>query len=369
MKKKMISIISLVLTAGIIWITTGVAFAQNPLPINVTLTLNQSVYLLGDAIGIDMLVENPGGDVITSDGFKAKDFKLYLLFTDPDGKNIISDQLQAESPSGEPPMPFSIIVGLSRLQVDPVEIVESGWSISVPITDHRDHYPAFTKAGSYTVRAYIPGLSYPLVNHVIEGQEYANIGSANASGTHPSNVVNFTIVADLDGDQYSYPVADARISPYSEADCNDNDASINPGAVELVGNGVDDDCNPATIDAVSPGTLIVKAERHTKGQHSTKEPIVALPVRVYDNRQGSCAKQIGVSPQRYKSVWLSCYPVENGIGGTDSAGMASLDIAPGNYEVIGEYNPGAEDEEYLGRSVGAIESDETVQKYLQVIVK
>ncbi len=45
--------------------------------------------------------------------------------------------------------------------------------------------------------------------------------------------------ADADGDGYN-----------SDEDCNDADATINPGAEEVLYNGIDDDCNPATPDTV-----------------------------------------------------------------------------------------------------------------------
>ncbi len=49
---------------------------------------------------------------------------------------------------------------------------------------------------------------------------------------------------DLDGDGYGNPGSPACLHP--ETDCNDSNAAINPGAIEIPGNGVDEDCNPAT---------------------------------------------------------------------------------------------------------------------------
>jgi len=52
---------------------------------------------------------------------------------------------------------------------------------------------------------------------------------------------------DGDGDGYT-KYSPAIGCPNAGLDCNDFVAEINPGADEIPGNGIDDDCNPVTLD-------------------------------------------------------------------------------------------------------------------------
>ena len=66
-------------------------------------------------------------------------------------------------------------------------------------------------------------------------------------GTTDPNWVVLSVYPDADGDGWN-----------ANTDCNDGDASVNPGKTEIFGNGKDDDCNPATPDfnVDSDGDLI-----------------------------------------------------------------------------------------------------------------
>jgi len=53
---------------------------------------------------------------------------------------------------------------------------------------------------------------------------------------------------DVDGDGYGS--SGFLNCTYPEPDCDDNNPDVNPGAAEILGNGLDDDCNPETPDVV-----------------------------------------------------------------------------------------------------------------------
>ena len=54
---------------------------------------------------------------------------------------------------------------------------------------------------------------------------------------------------DADGDGYGAP-GDPSCSHGAATDCNDSNALVNPGRLEIPGNGLDDDCNASTFDCV-----------------------------------------------------------------------------------------------------------------------
>lgn len=71
----------------------------------------------------------------------------------------------------------------------------------------------------------------------------------NCDGVPDDGCGGGPVCTDNDGDGYGFP-ADASCS-YPEEDCNDALASVNPGATENCGNGIDDDCD-GLIDAADP---------------------------------------------------------------------------------------------------------------------
>jgi|GEM_PF-4961568 len=63
-----------------------------------------------------------------------------------------------------------------------------------------------------------------------------NLQEITLTATTPRSIAVLSLI-DADEDGY-----------YSFSDCDETDASINPGATEIVYNGIDEDCNPLTFD-------------------------------------------------------------------------------------------------------------------------
>jgi|GEM_PF-2514665 len=78
---------------------------------------------------------------------------------------------------------------------------------------------------------------------VVNDMDWGNLpysGSAPDIGAFEYTAPSQTCT-DIDGDAYGNPASST--CNYPQLDCDDNNASINPGSSEICGNGIDEDCN------------------------------------------------------------------------------------------------------------------------------
>ena len=262
---------TIVICLIIIGLSMGSGFTQtNPPDIKVSLATTKLSYLLDDPntpgpypekIEMHLSLKNTGfADIIISKGFSVRPFHLLLTFIDPDGKGIIANELETALSGDPPPLPFlpvNIQGTIQLLQVEPVEILPDGhpgglsndpnpWTIHITIPDVHAYY-TLTKAGRYSVKAIIPMRTYLSIDHTVSGVDYSEINRFQWQGVLESNPVEFNLLADADGDGYYYP---EPYGQHAEPDCDDSNPDINPGVAEILGNGIDDDCNPVTSDGV-----------------------------------------------------------------------------------------------------------------------
>lgn len=342
-------IIGLLLTAVI---TNCKPWEKEPIApdIVISISLDKTSYLPKEPVEVTMTIENRKGKVITPEGFKARDFRRVLRFTDSKG-TLFTARHEDKTSKKEPLPPPVIYIGDTPVQVEKVETVEAKFSQKTAF-NARDLY-SLPEAYTYSVKAVIPMRTYSNIFQHVKKENFAKIGTAEWWGAIESNTVKFSLGGDKDSDNYSYPEA---ISPlYKDiADCDDNDPNVHPDAKEIAGNSKDDDCNPKTSDAVAFGTLAIQVLKD-------KNPMIGIPVRVYDISKDSCASRITTKKQRYKAIWLSCNSVLYGFGKTDSSGTVKMEVALGEHLAIGKYDV----ETYTGKNVGALRANETLRQDME----
>ena len=411
----LIALVSLVFVMGMLVDNT---IAQPPPQITVSLALagscpdvpNRLVYRTVDPIQVVLTLKNDAGqNIITSKGFQARKFYLFLTFIDPDGKGIIAQYFENVEAKDPPPPPVIPLADGTLPQVEPVEILPANWAPLPYVLPNAHAYYRLTKPGNYSVKAIIHMGTFPEVFYTdpVTQEKYAKIENPlNWAGDLLSNTVYFTLLTDADKDGYYVPegyppgaLADCNDSDPNEhpnqtwyidsdndgygnpntsvqacsrpagyvtnnLDCNDSDPAVNPGATEIPNNGKDDDCNPATPDGV--GTINVTAIKYTIGLGTrplvTQTPISGMPVRAFAKSPGSCAAQYGIiSWPHYKDIWNGCPVVAE--GNTNASGKVALSVPPGTYIVIGKY-----DEMYAADNVLGLKAGGTKKAFLPFIV-
>ncbi len=150
----------------------------------------------------------------------------------------------------------------------------------------------------------------------------------DCNGTDATSSTVYTWYDDDDGDSYG-DASDKTTNSSStapsgyvsnSADCDDTNASINPGKSEVAGNGLNDDCNSATSDA-SASTWYKDADGDGYGTSSTTTSATSQPSGYVANSTDCNDANSAVSPAANEGSTADS--VDNDCDGTVDEGTSS----------------------------------------------
>jgi hypothetical protein len=228
-----------------------------------------------DPIKAAVTIENISGrELLATKGY-ADNIHLLLRFADPDGLQVTGQRLLPNAFGKSLPV-IPDEEKKANVMAEPVEVVAAGEkeqerSFSTEF-NVRDFY-IFNTSGRHRVQMFVPVGLYETDSR-IEGTGYARFSERIFGGDLISNAIFITLIDDADKDGACFPEQHPLLCPdQPRPDCEDrpagadgiagtadDGANLGPGKEEIPDNGLDDDCNPATLDTAlaNPGKLKVQ---------------------------------------------------------------------------------------------------------------
>jgi hypothetical protein len=127
-----------------------------------------------------------------------------------------------------------------------------------------------------------------------------------------------TYYRDLDGDGYGNSSsgtiqACGTTAGYSSnnSDCNDNNAAVYPGAAEVCGNGIDDDCNGQTDENCTEGLPVLIVKTYPAKEGDVGFTTVDIEVRL--DRPAVSAVRLNYATSNDDAIAGSDYMAANGV--------------------------------------------------------
>ena len=212
------------------------------------------------------IVGGNGNDILVFRYDEAGDYSATLTMTEQDSGTTATDNLTATAEIVRTPMPSvefetstdtaTVTLNITNLDSSDVEIA----SVIVFWGDrYRDEY-------SYPLQAPIAhtytrtGTDYHIRVKMLNTDDEA----FNYTFTYDEDLtVSIPTVIDIDGDGFN-----------SAIDCNDNDSSINPEAIEICGDGIDQDCNGS--DEQCPSDIDDDGDGYTENQGDCNDSSLSI---------------------------------------------------------------------------------------------
>ncbi|MFA6603991.1 MAG: hypothetical protein WCT10_04105, partial [Patescibacteria group bacterium] len=189
--------------------------------------------------------------------------------------------------------------------------------------------------------------------------------------TTADTFASFSFIATEEGSTFVCSLDTAPTEPCTSPQSYSN---LAPGshsfAVYAQDQAGNPDPTPATHNWTVGGFGMVNVifQRHTvqtgSNPGSTKVPVSGAAIKAFTRAAGSCAATIGSNPHDYNLILSTCPADASAV--TNTAGQASLNILPGEYLVL-SVDP--QTNVVAGVASGPVALNETVEKFLQVIVR